>query len=226
MVEAAGEAAAEVGRCVASAAGRPGLRSPSTWRGLSDVSGRARKRRPHGRARGVRGPVESDAYLGRYPVRPGYAYVIWKGRPRSGAARAVRRGGGGVVWSEVAQRGTRCRSHPAVKMNWLSLGNGVPHLHVRHSSHARPMTPGPAVRSRARPWSRAVTPEVPAGACWRRGGPGVACGARGRLIHDASEGAGRRFHVAYVLPFLKTQAAGSSKAPQVGKNTETNSIAR
>jgi diadenosine tetraphosphate (Ap4A) HIT family hydrolase len=72
----------------------------------------------------------ADGYLGRYPVRPGYAYVIWKGRHVAepwelSAAEAA------GFWSEVAlvARAIEERYQPA-KMNWLSLGNGVPHLHV------------------------------------------------------------------------------------------------
>jgi diadenosine tetraphosphate (Ap4A) HIT family hydrolase len=59
-------------------------------------------------------------------------------------------------------RGVAARSRP-VKMNWLSLGNGVPHLHVH-------LVPRPADDARAggplesEAFDREVTPEVPADA--------------------------------------------------------------
>jgi diadenosine tetraphosphate (Ap4A) HIT family hydrolase len=72
----------------------------------------------------------TDAYLGRHPVRPGYAYVVWRGRhvteptelaPPEAAA----------FWAEVAAVATALEArYQPVKMNWLSLGNTVPHLHV------------------------------------------------------------------------------------------------
>ena len=72
----------------------------------------------------------ADGYLGRYPVRPGYAFVIWKGRHVRGAHRAHPEEAAGF-WSDVARvaRAVEEQYQPA-KMNWLSLGNGVPHLHV------------------------------------------------------------------------------------------------
>ncbi len=72
----------------------------------------------------------SDAYLGRYPVRPGYAYVIWSGRHVAEPTELSPEEAAGF-WSEVAgvARAIDERYRPA-KMNWLSLGNGVPHLHV------------------------------------------------------------------------------------------------
>lgn len=71
-----------------------------------------------------------DAYLGRYPVRPGYTYVIWKGRHVAEPTELSPDEAAGF-WSEVADvsRAVEGRFQPA-KMNWLHLGNGVPHLHV------------------------------------------------------------------------------------------------
>ncbi len=102
-----------------------------------------------------------DAYLGRYPVRPGYAYVIWKGRHVAEPTELSDEEATGF-WREVAHvaRGVAERSQP-VKMNWLSLGNGVPHLHVHlvprptDDEHA-----GGPLESDA--FDRAATPEVPA----------------------------------------------------------------
>jgi diadenosine tetraphosphate (Ap4A) HIT family hydrolase len=72
----------------------------------------------------------SDAVLGRHPVRPGYAYVIWKGRHVTEPDELTSEEAAGF-WSEVAwvARAVEARYRPT-KMNWLHLGNGVPHLHV------------------------------------------------------------------------------------------------
>jgi diadenosine tetraphosphate (Ap4A) HIT family hydrolase len=72
----------------------------------------------------------SDAYLGRFPVRPGYVYVIWKGRHVAEPTElsAHERAG---FWSEVTLVASAMEErYQPIKMNWLSLGNGVPHLHV------------------------------------------------------------------------------------------------
>jgi diadenosine tetraphosphate (Ap4A) HIT family hydrolase len=72
----------------------------------------------------------ADGYLGRYPVRPGYAYVIWKGRHVAEPWELSAEESAGF-WAEVGRvaKAVEDRYQPA-KMNWLSLGNGVPHLHV------------------------------------------------------------------------------------------------
>ncbi len=72
----------------------------------------------------------ADGYIGRYPVRPGYAYVIWKGRHVTEPGELSPEEAAGF-WSEVARvaQAVEAQSRPA-KMNWLHLGNGVPHLHV------------------------------------------------------------------------------------------------
>jgi diadenosine tetraphosphate (Ap4A) HIT family hydrolase len=103
----------------------------------------------------------TDAYLGRYPVRPGYAYVVWKGRHVSEPTELSDEEAVGF-WAEVAHvaRGVAEHSRP-VKMNWLSLGNGVPHLPVhlgpRPTDDARA---GGPLESEA--FDRATAPEVPA----------------------------------------------------------------
>jgi diadenosine tetraphosphate (Ap4A) HIT family hydrolase len=104
----------------------------------------------------------SDAYLGRFPVRPGYAYVVWRGRHVAEPTELSDEEAAGF-WSEVSHvaRAVAARTRP-VKMNWLSLGNGVPHLHVH-------LVPRPADDARAggplesEAFDRAATPEVPAG---------------------------------------------------------------
>jgi diadenosine tetraphosphate (Ap4A) HIT family hydrolase len=71
-----------------------------------------------------------DGYLGRYPVRPGYAFVIWNGRHVAEPTELTPEEAAGF-WSDVARvaRTVEEEYQPA-KMNWLSLDNGVPHLHV------------------------------------------------------------------------------------------------
>jgi diadenosine tetraphosphate (Ap4A) HIT family hydrolase len=72
----------------------------------------------------------TDAYLGRYPVRPGYAYVIWKGRHVSEPTELSDAESVGF-WTEVTLVASAIeKRYKPLKMNWLSLGNGVPHLHV------------------------------------------------------------------------------------------------
>lgn len=103
----------------------------------------------------------SDAYLGRYPVRPGYAYVIWKGRHVAEPTELSAEEAAGF-WGEVAHvaQAVAARTRP-FKMNWLHLGNGVPHLHVH-------LVPRPADDARAggplesEAFDRATTPEVSA----------------------------------------------------------------
>jgi diadenosine tetraphosphate (Ap4A) HIT family hydrolase len=71
-----------------------------------------------------------DGYLSRYPMRAGYTVVIWKGRhvTEPGELSAEEAAG---FWTEVAQvAGAIDAEYRPVKMNWLHLGNGVPHLHV------------------------------------------------------------------------------------------------
>jgi diadenosine tetraphosphate (Ap4A) HIT family hydrolase len=72
----------------------------------------------------------TDGYLGRSAVRPGYAYVIWKGRHVSEPTELTAEESAGF-WGEVTvvARAIAARYQPA-KMNWLSLGNRLPHLHV------------------------------------------------------------------------------------------------
>src|ERR1700751_377890 len=72
----------------------------------------------------------SDGYLGRSPVRRGYCYVIWKGRHAAEPNELSAEEACGF-WGEVAVVASAVeRRYQPVKMNWLSLGNGAPHLHV------------------------------------------------------------------------------------------------
>ena len=102
----------------------------------------------------------SDAYLGRYPVRPGYAFVIWKGRHVAEPTELSGEESAGF-WGEVAHvaRGVAARAKP-VKMNWLSLGNAVPHLHVHLVPRLAddPRAGGPL---EGEAFDQARTPEVP-----------------------------------------------------------------
>jgi diadenosine tetraphosphate (Ap4A) HIT family hydrolase len=71
-----------------------------------------------------------DAYFGRRPVRPGYAYVIWNGRHVAEPTELDPEELAGF-WADVATaaRAIEGRFQP-LKMNWMALGNSVPHLHV------------------------------------------------------------------------------------------------
>jgi diadenosine tetraphosphate (Ap4A) HIT family hydrolase len=78
-------------------------------------------------------------------VRPGYSYVIWKGRhvAEPTELRAEEAAG---FWSDVAAVAAAVdEEYQPAKMNWFSLGNGVPHLHVhlvpRHLDDPRPGWP-------------------------------------------------------------------------------------
>ena len=70
------------------------------------------------------------AYLGRAPVRRGYVYVVWTGR-HVAEPTELSSDEANAFWAEVAHvaRAVEARYQP-MKLNWLSLGNGVPHLHV------------------------------------------------------------------------------------------------
>jgi diadenosine tetraphosphate (Ap4A) HIT family hydrolase len=71
-----------------------------------------------------------DAYLGRWPVRRGYAYIVWKGRH---VAEPTELDPDEVCgfWQEIGRVAAAIeRRYRPMKMNWLSLGNGLPHLHV------------------------------------------------------------------------------------------------
>ena len=72
----------------------------------------------------------ADGYLGRYPVRPGYAFVIWKGRHVAEPTDLSAEEAAGF-WADVSRVADAVDAqYGPAKMNWLSLGNGVPHLHV------------------------------------------------------------------------------------------------
>ena len=72
----------------------------------------------------------AEAYLSRYPMRPGYVVVIFKGRHVAEPTELSAEETAGF-WGEVARvSGAIDEQYRPVKMNWLSLGNGVPHLHV------------------------------------------------------------------------------------------------
>jgi diadenosine tetraphosphate (Ap4A) HIT family hydrolase len=71
-----------------------------------------------------------DAYLSRFPIRPGYTVAIWKGRHVAEPGELSTEEASGF-WGEVAVVADAVQAeYRPVKMNWLHLGNGVPHLHV------------------------------------------------------------------------------------------------
>lgn len=91
----------------------------------------------------------SDGYLGRVPARPGYCYVIWKGRHVAEPTELSDDEAAGF-WREVAAVASAVeRRYRPVKMNWLSLGNTVPHLHVHlvPRYHDDPHAGGPLEQS-------------------------------------------------------------------------------
>ena len=102
----------------------------------------------------------AEANLSRRPMRPGYTVVVWKGRHVAEPWELTREEAAGF-WSEVAlvARAVEEEYRP-VKMNWLSLGNGVPHLHVH-------LVPRPLEDPRAGgplegdAFDAAATPELP-----------------------------------------------------------------
>jgi diadenosine tetraphosphate (Ap4A) HIT family hydrolase len=101
----------------------------------------------------------SDAYLARHPVRPGYAYVVWKGRHVAEPTELSAEETAGF-WSEVARVAAAVeeQSRP-VKMNWLHLGNGVPHLHV-HLVPRPPDDPSAGGPLEASAFDQAATPAL------------------------------------------------------------------
>ncbi len=104
------------------------LRRPPPRRGVPDV--RARRRRDAARSAGLRRQAGPTATSAGIPVRPGYAYVIWKGRHVAEPTELSAEEAAGF-WADVARvAGAVDAQYRPAKMNWLSLGNGVPHLHV------------------------------------------------------------------------------------------------
>jgi diadenosine tetraphosphate (Ap4A) HIT family hydrolase len=101
----------------------------------------------------------ADAYLARHPVRPGYVYVVWKGRHVAEPTELSPEESAGF-WGEVARVAGALeeRARPA-KMNWLHLGNGVPHLHVHlvPRPHDDPSAGGPL---EAAAFDQAATPAL------------------------------------------------------------------
>ncbi len=107
---------------------RAGVGCPMCESNASSSDGSDSDVRPHG-VRFMVGTT-ADAFLGRHPVRHGYAYVVWKGR-HVAEPTELDADEAAAFWTDVARaaRAIAARYRP-VKMNWLALGNGVPHLHV------------------------------------------------------------------------------------------------
>jgi diadenosine tetraphosphate (Ap4A) HIT family hydrolase len=102
----------------------------------------------------------AEANLARRPMRPGYTVVIWKGGHVAEPCELTDEEAAGF-WSEVATvaRAVEEEYRPA-KMNWLHLGNGVPHLHVHLVPRPLddPRAGGPLEEGA---FDAAATPEVP-----------------------------------------------------------------
>ncbi len=198
----------------------------------------------------------SDAYLGRYPVRPGYAYVVWKGRHVAEPTELSDEEAAGF-WGEVAQVARAVAAHARpVKMNWLSLGNGVPHLHV----HLVPRPADDAAAGgplEAEAFDRDRTPEVPSDVlsgrrprrcapswlladCGKAMRPGRPSGSRARPssayeVPPSRSGQkckaqrlGTRYRCRDDVPGSANpaQAAGLSSASASGSKRDTSSMAR
>jgi diadenosine tetraphosphate (Ap4A) HIT family hydrolase len=76
----------------------------------------------------------SDAYVGRFPVRPGYVYVIWKGRhvaePTELSEAELT-----AYWRELLTVARALAAHYApAQINYEIYGNSVPHLHTHVQS--------------------------------------------------------------------------------------------
>ena len=103
----------------------------------------------------------ADGYIGRYPVRPGYASVIWTGRHVAEPTELSADEAAGFWWDVARVAGAVDAQYRPAKMNWLSLGNGAPHLHVH-------LVPRPFADARAggplesEPFDRAATPALEA----------------------------------------------------------------
>jgi diadenosine tetraphosphate (Ap4A) HIT family hydrolase len=102
----------------------------------------------------------AEANLARRPMRPGYTVVIWKGRHVAEPWELSTEEAAGF-WFEVSLVALAVEEqYRPVKMNWLSLGNGVPHLHVH-------LVPRPLEDPRAGgplegdAFDAAATPELP-----------------------------------------------------------------
>jgi diadenosine tetraphosphate (Ap4A) HIT family hydrolase len=89
-----------------------------------------------------------DGYLGRVAVRRGYCFVIWKGRHVAEPTELADDELSGF-WREVTAVASALEQrYQPMKMNWLSLGNWVPHLHVHlvPRPEADPRAGGPLER--------------------------------------------------------------------------------
>jgi diadenosine tetraphosphate (Ap4A) HIT family hydrolase len=72
----------------------------------------------------------ATAFLGRRPVRRGYGYVIWTGRHVAEPTELTAEEAAGF-WHDVATAALAIEErYEPLKMNWMALGNSVPHLHV------------------------------------------------------------------------------------------------
>ncbi len=128
----------------------------------------------------------ADAFLGRYPVRPGYVYVVWKGRHAVEPTELSPEETAGF-WGEVARVAAAVEewSRPA-KMNWLHLGNGVPHLHV-HLVPRPPDDPNAGGPLEEGAFDQAATPPLNdealrAGEASAARSPGLTRAPRGRQV--------------------------------------------
>jgi diadenosine tetraphosphate (Ap4A) HIT family hydrolase len=72
----------------------------------------------------------ADGYLGRFPLRRGYSYVVWHGRHVAEPTQLTDEEAAGF-WKDVLTVGRAIEErYRPCKMNYELLGNGVPHLHA------------------------------------------------------------------------------------------------
>jgi diadenosine tetraphosphate (Ap4A) HIT family hydrolase len=74
--------------------------------------------------------IVSDAYLQRAPIRRGHTTVVWRGRhvaePTELSADEA-----AAYWRDVLRVGAGLdEQYRPAKMNYLTLGNTMPHLHT------------------------------------------------------------------------------------------------
>jgi len=89
----------------------------------------------------------TDAYLQRVDIQRGYSVVVWRGR-HVAEPTELKDDEATKYWLEVMRAGRALERHfGAVKLNYNTLGNELPHLHThivpRYADDPRPGWPFP-----------------------------------------------------------------------------------
>ena len=100
----------------------------------------------------------SNAYLQRVAVQPGYTVVVWT-RPHIVEPMDLPPDQATSYWRDVMDAASLLRRHfQPIKMNFLTLGNELPHLHThiipRYDRDPSPGRPFPFPERRMSPRSR------------------------------------------------------------------------